>query len=135
MMKKIKLLIVFVTALVMTTVITLSANTGYTYDHRGEPIYSTVGFTINQTPYLANDLGIESTKFTNPRDLFVYTDEEGNDIIYIVDGSSNALFVFNDSFELKREINSFTLDPTKINESVLREVKTGGQYLIARDQI
>ncbi|HHU55211.1 MAG TPA: hypothetical protein GXZ48_00775 [Acholeplasmataceae bacterium] len=133
MRKGIKFLIAIVTFMVTLTAINIKAAVGYTYDHRGDPIYSTVGFTINQKPYTAQDLGIAFDDFTNPRDIFTFTDSEGNKTIYVVDANSNKLFVFDDNFKLLKTVSSFTLKPSKFTDDQLKEYKSGGQYLIARD--
>ena len=55
----IKLLIVALVLLATIGIVNVNA-TGYTYDHKGKVIYSTDGFTVNQTPYIYETLGIEA---------------------------------------------------------------------------
>ena len=50
----------------------VNVKAGYTYDSKGEPIYSTDGFTVNEAPYTYSSLGIETTVNPSPADLFVY---------------------------------------------------------------
>lgn len=135
MKKSIKILIVFITTLVMITIVNINASVGYTYDHRGDPIYSTAGFTINQTPFLANDLQIPFNEFGSPEDFYVYTDENNETVIYIVDSSSNKLFVLDSNLKLTNSISEFKLNVNNFSDDVLREIKSGGNYVVLRDQI
>lgn len=135
MRKNIKILIVFITVIVTMTITNINAATGYTYDHKGEPIYSTVGLNVNQNPYLAGDLGIDFSDFSSPEDLFVYTDDEGNHLVYIVDSRSNNLYVLDEHLKLKETIFEFKLDVNKFSDEVLREIKSSGQYVISRDTV
>ena len=62
---------------------------GYTYNHKGKVIYSTDGFTVNQTPYIYSNLGLdEISDLINPKDLFVYRDPRNNDetTVYLLYG-------------------------------------------------
>ena len=66
---------------------------GYTYNHKGKVIYSTDGFTVNQTPYIYSNLGLdEIADLSNPKDLFVYRDPRDNDktTVYLLNGVYKA---------------------------------------------
>ncbi len=133
MRRKFKFLILLMTTLILTGLLNVKASSGYTYDHNGQPIYSATGLTINQLPYLAGDLGIKVSDFKAPEDLFIYKGSNET-TIYIVDSSSNKLFVFNDSFELRHApVETFKVDVSKFTDAVLNEIKSGGKYVIARD--
>jgi len=134
MKKGIKIFIAIISFLVMATIINVDAAAGFTYDHRGDPIYSTVGFTINQKPYTAMELGIPFSDFSSPSDIFVFTDDEGEKTIYLVDSKSNKLFVFDEHFALQQTISTFTLQVKNFSDEVLSEIKSGGQYVIARER-
>ena len=86
----------------------ISVNAGYTYDSKGEPIYSTEGFTVNELPYTYSGLGIDSSTLSVPSDLFVYNLEDPNDEnnlipqeMYLTDSGLNAVYVLNTNFQLK----------------------------------
>lgn len=132
-MKRSKFLIVLLTALIITACINVKASTGYTYDHRGQPIYSTTGLTVNQAPYLATNLGIDMQYFTSPEDLFIFKNPDGDRIIYIVDSTSNRLFVLNEEFKLVEEFSSFKVDVSKFSDETLSQIKSSKKYVIARD--
>lgn len=133
MKRNCKFLIVLLTTLIVSTFINVNASVGYTYDHKGEPIYSTTGLTVNQIPYKANDLGIENADFTSPEDLFIYKDSQGNQTIYIIDSISNKLFVLNEDFVLQKTIEKFKVNLADFDESILREIKSGKEYVISRE--
>ena len=126
----IKLLIVVLVLLATIGIVNVNA-TGYTYDHKGKVIYSTDGFTVNQTPYIYETLGIEAKTFSdaNPSDLFVYkgadmgaADEAiGDTLIYLLDsGGTNktsTLYVFNSGLKLQREIAYLKYNPATLVEN------------------
>lgn len=133
-MRKFKFLILLMTTLILTGLLNVSASSGYTYDHKGQPIHSATGLTINQLPYLAGNLGLEISEFTAPEDLFIFKGSNER-IIYVVDSASNKLFVFNDRFELITKLDRFTVDVSKFSDEVLKEIKSGGKYVITRGSV
>jgi hypothetical protein len=112
----------------------VKASAGYTYDHKGEPIYSTTGLTVNQVPYRAEDLGIKNSDFTSPEDLFIFTDSEGEKTIYIIDSESNKLFVFDENLTLQETVSKFKVKRGDFDQKVLKEIKSGKEYVIAREE-
>ena len=102
---------------------------GYTYDHKGKVIYSTDGFTVNQTPYIYSNLGLdEISDLANPKDLLVYRDPRKDDetTVYLLDGGSKGtdsarpatLYQLDENLKLKEdgEINYFYFNPQRQNE-------------------
>lgn len=132
-MRRIKILILMLTALLTWTMINVEAATGYTYNHKGEAIYSTIGLTVNQDPYTASSLGIDPADFTSPEDLFVYKDDQGNRTIYMVDSASNKLFVLDEDFVLQDTISSFTVNVDDFSDDVLSRIKSNKNWVLARD--
>lgn len=130
-----KLLILILSVLIFTTAINVEASTGYSYDHRGQPIYSTNGLTVNQAPYLADDLKIPKEIFTSPQDLFIYEVDEDNKLIYIIDSVSNILFVFDQEFKLITQIDKFKVTLDNFDDKTINEIKSSKKYVIARDLI
>ena len=127
--------------------IDVNASIGYTYDHKGKPIYSTEGFTVNQTPYIYSDLGLDNIKkLANPTDLFVYeydeevgTDLVHNTIVYLLDGSKpvpsdqtafSRLYMLDDKLQLNREIEYFVYDPNELTDRELSAMKSFGKPVI-----
>ncbi len=112
---------------------------GYTYDHKGNVIYSTEGLTVNQTPYIYSDLGIDSvSKFSNPTDLFVYTHHETDEkILYLLDGGSQSkkvastLFILNDQLQVQQEITHFVYNPANFDDETLLAIKSLGQKVVS----
>lgn len=141
----IKFLIVALVLLATFGIVNVKA-TGYTYDHKGKVIYSTEGFTVNQTPYIYETLGIEAKTFSdaNPSDLFVYkgadmgaADEAiGDTLVYLLDsGGTNkpsTLYVFNSGLKLQREIAYFKYNPATLvaNGSDLTMIKSSGKLVV-----
>lgn len=111
---------------------------GYTYDHKGNVIYSTEGLTVNQTPYIYSDLGIDSMgKLNNPTDLFIYDHHEtGEKIIYLLDGGNaksntpSTLFVLNDQLKMQEEYNYFVYDPANFTDDELKAIKSLGKVVV-----
>lgn len=135
MKKNIKILILLLTTLIVTSTVNMKASSGYTYDHKGQPIYSTAGFTINQLPFLATDLGIDNANFKTPEDLFIYTNPVGAKSVYIVDSTSNNLYLLNDKFLLQNTINKFLVDTSRFTDAELAKIKSSGNFVIARDTV
>ncbi len=133
MKRNFKFLIVLLATLIITASMNVKASSGYTYNNKGEPIYSTTGFTINQLPFLATDLGIPNVDFKTPEDLFIYRDQNDNKTIYLVDSTSNNLYTLNDKFELQDTQNKFLLDVDNFTDHQLSQIKSSGKYVVARD--
>ena len=101
----------------------VNVKAGYTYDSKGEPIYSTDGFTVNEAPYTYSSLGIETPVNPAPADLFVYsikdvfTEELIPQVIYLTDSELNAVYVFDTEFNLNHEIRSLRVVPSKLDSS------------------
>lgn len=113
---------------------------GYTYNHKGKVIYSTDGFTVNQTPYIYSNLGLdEISDLSNPKDLFVYRDPRNNDetTVYLLDGGSKSestarpstLYLLDENLQLKAggEFNYFYLNPQKVDAN--------GDYVFTDDNL
>lgn len=132
-MKRIKTLIFILTALIILSLINVKAATGYTYDHKGQAIYSTVGFTVNQDPYIFNTLGISKEDFTSPEDLFIYKAPNGEETIYVIDSVSNKLFVFDTNFVLQETKSSFTVPVKNFTIDQLSKIKSNKNWVIARN--
>lgn len=134
-MRKIFVLSSFV-LLVMISIVSGSAVTGYNYSHKGQPIHSSLGLTTsNDGIYTVVSDGwseVNASKFTSPEDMFIYTekDDEGNekDVIYIVDSSSNLLYVFDENLNLrpggKGIITKFEVRPEDFTKEQYLQVKT-----------
>ena len=119
-----------VSILLAVCIFSLDANAiGYTYDHKGKVIYSTDGFTVNQTPYIYSNLGLDETADLNsPKDLFVYKDPRNNDetTVYLLNGGSktsdgarvSSLYLLDDNLRLKEngELTYFYMNPQRLDE-------------------
>lgn len=113
-------LLVCFTFIVSTNV---SASTGYTYDSKGNPIYSTEGFTVNSQPLTYTDLGISAESF-EPSDLFVYTPTSGDRRIYLTDSKLNTVYVFDNDLSLLASFSSAVFNPYELHNTTLTEIKT-----------
>lgn len=108
----------------------VNVNAGYTYDSKGEPIYSTDGFTANEQPYTYSSLGIDTSVNPAPADLFVYsirdifTDELVPQTIYLTDSELNAVYVFDTDFKLTHEIRSLRLVPDKLVSTNITSIRS-----------
>ena len=108
----------------------VNVKAGYTYDSKGEPIYSTDGFTVNEAPYTYSSLGIETKVNPSPADLFVYnikdifTEELIPQVVYLTDSSLNAVYVFDTDFNLLHEIRSLRLVPGKLESTDITSIRT-----------
>ena len=134
-MKKTKIFIFILSFIITLSLIHVKATTGYTYDHKGQAIYSTIGLTVNQNPYIFSTLGISKDDFTSPEDLFIYIAPNGEKTIYIVDSISNKLFVFDENFVLKETISSFTLPVKNFTLAELGKIKSNKNWVLARNTI
>ncbi len=131
-MKK-KILIVLLMCVALT--FTLHTNAfGYMYSSDGKIIESSVGYNVTEENVF-NTLsdawkGAFSTEesyntFNSPSDLFIYTDEEtGIETIYIVDSSSNYLFIFDANLNWTKTVTKFPIDPGNFTNAELAKIKT-----------
>lgn len=111
---------------------------GYTYDHGGKVIYSTEGFTVNETPYIYSDLGIANTQLlSSPSDLFVYNqDEEFGTVLYLLDGSEanatahSTLFLLDRNLHLQRQIDYLVYNPADFTDDELKTIKSGATNVV-----
>ncbi len=113
-------LLVFFTFVTVTNV---SAKSGYTYDSKGNPIYSTEGFTVNSQPISYPSLGINESQY-EPSDLFIYTPSVGDREIYLTDSKLNKVFVFDEEFNALKQFNYAIFEPNELNYTTITEVKT-----------
>lgn len=110
----------------------VNVKAGYTYDSKGEPIYSTDGFTVNETPYTYSSLGIDVGSVNPaPADMFVYSiqdpiikDELDPQVIYLTDSELNGVFVFDTNFKLMHEIKKLRLVPNNLVNTNLTEIRS-----------
>ena len=108
----------------------VNVEAGYTYDSKGEPIYSTDGFTVNEAPYTYSSLGIDTTVNPAPADLFVYniqdifTEELIPQVIYLTDSELNAVYVFDTDFNLLHEISALRVVPEKLVSTNITTIRT-----------
>lgn len=120
MRKYYKILIVFNILLFAFMFPPLKAATGYNYSYDGRIIYSTVGmsvtndgiFTVISDRWTNNKgVGVLSEEFKDPLDLFLFTEKDGTDVIYIVDGTSNILYVFDGNMNFREKFYQFEIRP------------------------
>ncbi len=131
---------IFVLTLIVVSLVVVSAETGYTYDHKGNVIYSTEGFTVNETPYVYLDLGLkDSTYLSSPKDLFVYNDPRNNDetTIYLLDAGSNnvlsRLYLMNSGLKVETVIDHFYYVPSELPDITLEALKSFGKPVIGSE--
>lgn len=113
----------------------INVKAGYTYNSKGEPIYSTEGFTVNNLTVDYNKLGIVGKGTPEPTDLFVYNIEKTieddstiNDLVpqvlYLTDKNYNTVYVFNTDFEKIQEIKKVRFNPNKLYSTNVTSIKT-----------
>lgn len=138
MKKYYKYIILLVTLIVSMATVSVDAALGYTYSHSGQPIYSSVGFSVtNDGIYTVisdswiNDRGerLPANLFKSPEDLYVYTEKDANgkalhDVIYIVDSQSNNLFIFDEDLKYITRFDKFEVKPEKVTEAEILAAKT-----------
>lgn len=138
-MKKIyRYLITLVFVIVSVSALSVNAAVGYTYSHSGQPIYSSVGYSVTKDSIytIISDAWtspsgekLSEKFFKSPEDLFIYTevDDEGNeeDIIYVVDSNSSYLLLFNGDVQYQGKVTQFEILPENFTEAQLIPVKTG----------
>ena len=108
----------------------VNVRAGYTYDSKGEPIYSTEGFTVNELPYTYSSLGINTSVNPAPADLFIYniqdifTKELIPQVIYLTDSALHSVYVFDTEFNLVQELNKFRFVPDQLYSTNLTAIRT-----------
>ena len=123
-----RLLIVLVVIFSLAAGLTTKAATGYMYSSDGKLIECSAGFTITSEGIysvlsdawkgLKDDNGGDVSVFNSPSDMCLYDDKEtGNQILYVVDSSSNYLFIFDQDIKYKATIKEFKVDPSKFINS------------------
>ena len=130
LMKKIyRILIVIVSVVTLTTTLMVRVNAdGYMYSSDGKLIECSVGFTITSEGIYSvlsdswKDLKVDNdgdvSKFNSPSDMCLYEDPDTHEqILYIVDSSSNYLFIFDADIRYRGTIKSFKVDPSKFINS------------------
>lgn len=134
-MRKIFILSSFV-LIMMISIVSSNAVTGYNYSHKGQPIHSSLGLTTsNDGIFTVVSDGwneVNASKFTSPEDMFITTekDDQGNkkDVIYIVDSSSNLLYVFDENLNLRPgsagTIAKFEVRPEDFTKEEYLQIKT-----------
>lgn len=118
--KVILFLLVFFTFITVTNV---SAKSGYTYDSKGNPIYSTEGFTVNSQPLSYASLGINESEY-EPSDLFIYTPTVGDREIYLTDSKLNKVFIFDEEFNILKQFNYAVFEPDELQYTTVTEIKS-----------
>lgn len=121
----------------------VKAALGYTYSHSGQPIYSSVGFSVTSDGIYTiisdswvnpNGERLPAKEFRSPEDLFIYTeeDEDGNkkDIIYVVDSASNNLFIFDEHLRYQKKIREFEILPEYFTAEQVRSIKTNQMEIV-----
>ena len=128
-MKKLyRALIVIVAFFSLAAISTVKAADGYMYSSDGKLIECSVGFTITSEGIysvlsdawkgLKDDNGGDVSVFNSPSDMCLYDDTENDgQILYIVDNSSNYLFIFDQDIKYKRTVKNFVVDPAKFVNS------------------
>jgi len=113
----------------------VNAAVGYNYSHDGRIIHSTVGLSVTNdgiytviSEHWTNDKGdrVRSEQFTNPMDLYLYNEDDGEDVIYIVDASSNILYVFDGNMYFQHKVDKFEIRPEDFidKEDILLKTRT-----------
>ena len=122
-MKKIyRILIVVICLLTLSTSLLVRAADGYMYSSDGKIIECSVGFTITSEGIysvlsdawkgLKDDNGGKVDVFNSPTDMCLYEDKDTHEqILYIVDSSSNYLFLFDENLKYLKTIKSFKVNP------------------------
>ena len=134
MKRSLKLLLVgFLACGSLLTAVNTKAASGYIYDSKGQPIESSVGLIANEdSTYNINSTAwkgyIKADEITNMQDMFVYSTNEKtieDDVVYVVDATSNSLFVFDGTMKFKEKISKFEIDPTEFTVEELSTFRTG----------
>ena len=128
--KSIKKVAVFVLS-IFVFVGLVNVNAGYTYDSKGNPIYSAEGFTVNELPYTYSGIGIDASIVSVPSDLFVYNlqdPENPNNLIpqeiYLTDSGLSTVFILNTNFEKVLEISKVRVNPYNLYSTKEDAIKT-----------
>ncbi len=113
----------------------VNAAAGYMYDSNMQPIYCSDGFSVTSegiygvlSTNWVNGFGTGKDNavndFNSPEDMSLYTLPDGSQRLYIVDSSSNKLFVFDGTLTYIESVNKFDINPLKLTEEELKNVKT-----------
>lgn len=112
-------------------IVNVNAGIGYTYDSKGNPIYSTEGFTVNELPLTYADLGISSENGFSPSDLYVYNVKGQKPLVYLTDSKMNTVFVLNDNLEKIQEFDHCIFRPDDLYSTNLVAVKSEGESIFS----
>ncbi len=113
--------------------VNVGAASGYTYNRKGQPIYSTVGYNpIDKSITYADlnvqkDLGATSTT-PNPEDLFVYNGVDEK-TVYISDSSLNLIIVLNENLNKLYQFSSVFVDPDLLQYTNVYAIKSEGAIM------
>ena len=126
------LLVGFLACGSLLTALNTKAASGYIYDSAGMPIESSVGLILNNDGiYNVNSSAwggkIAAEDINNMLDMYVYSTDEDtveDDLIYVVDGTSNSLFVFDGRMNFVKQVKQFEIDITKFSVDQLSTFKT-----------
>ncbi|HHZ18304.1 MAG TPA: hypothetical protein GX390_03340 [Acholeplasmataceae bacterium] len=135
MRKYYRFLIAILITFMSITLAPVEAAVGYNYSHDGRLIYSTVGMSVSAdgiytviSDRWTNSSGdkVVSEEFKSPADLFLFTEESGEDVIYIVDSTSNILYVFDGNVNFQYKLRRFEIRPEDFlnNKALLAKIKT-----------
>ena len=138
MKKYYKYIILIITLVVCFSLVSVEARIGYTYSHSGEPIYSSVGYSVSSDGIYTiisdawiNEKGerLPAYLFKSPEDMFIYTEknldgQKIDDVIYIVDSQSNNLFVFDGNLKYQYRLNKFEVKPENLTSAEILAAKT-----------
>ena len=120
-------LIVVVCFVSLVAGLTVRAASGYMYSSDGKLIECSAGYTITSEGIysvlsdswkgLKEDNGGVAV-FNSPSDMCLFEDKDTDEqILYIVDNSSNYLFIFDADLRYKATIKNFKVDPSKFMTS------------------
>ncbi|MFA6843083.1 MAG: hypothetical protein WCR33_01660 [Bacilli bacterium] len=132
---KIKICTFVLAALILTFCVNVDA-IGYTYDHNSEPIYSTEGLVVNQTPYIYSDMGLsDQSQLNNPSDLFVYEKEGSDSVVYLLNqststSSTSSFYVLNSSLQMQQEVYKIEYAPADFTDADLLAMKSNGSLIV-----
>ena len=123
-----RFLIVAVCFLSLVAGLTTKAASGYMYSSDGKLIECSAGFTVTPEGIytilsdawagLLKDNDGKASVFNSPADMCLYDDkDDGSQILYVVDDSSNYLFIFDQDLRYKKTVKEYKVDPSKFINS------------------
>lgn len=143
MRKYLKILILSFVLMITMTTVSINGAIGYTYSHSGMPIYSTVGLSVTADGIFTvvsdrwenkvTKERIDPKEFTSPEDLFIYSEDDLTDIIYIVDSGSNNMFVFDTNMNYQYKVNQFEIRPEDFTDEQVLKFKT--RYTVTSNNV